>query len=78
MARKIHSQPRVVGVTRIPRATSILPTLDTWVQNEARRYRVSKAFVLANCVSFASAIPMVSYREVGTKIKLVHGRRHAR
>lgn len=42
----------------------MLPALDAWVKKEAKLYRVSKAFVLANCVSFASRIPMVSYREL--------------
>lgn len=62
MKKKIRSQPRIKGIVRVPRGTSTTPAMDRWVRREADLYGVSLAFVVANCISFASRIPMESYR----------------
>lgn len=60
---RYRSQPRLKGIIRVPRGTSVVPAMEKWIATEAKLFGVSKSFVLANCISFASGIPMESYRE---------------
>lgn len=64
----IRQQPRIKGVHRIPRHSGLLPAHNRWVENEARYWRVTKSFVIANCVSFASGIPMMKYTDLDKKV----------
>lgn len=61
--RKIRCQRPIKGEPRIPTSTSVSKELEAWVRREARIYGCSRAFVRANCISFASGIPMESYRQ---------------
>lgn len=76
---RIRRQRPIKGSPRIPSSFSVTKELDAWVKREARIYGCSLAFVQANCVSFASGIPMESYRQ-GRRtgpLTLVHYRRKA-
>ena len=63
MKRKYRSQTRIPGVHRMPMSTALLKELEAWVQDEMRMWKVSRSFVLANCVSFASGIKSEDYRK---------------
>lgn len=49
---KHRPQPRIPGVHRIPRGTSLLPALERALQREADRFGVSKSHVLASMAAF--------------------------
>lgn len=61
-----HSQTRIVGVTRVPRYTGLLPELDRLLQAEARRYSIYPAWVsaMAHAEYFGVEVPSgCDYRE---------------
>lgn len=57
MKKTVKQQPRM-GIVRIPRSSSYTPAQDRWIAEQMRIDGVTQAFVLANCVSYASGLPM--------------------
>lgn len=49
----VRRQPAIRGVTRRPQSSAFTPALNRAVESEMRRYKCSRAFVLATCASFA-------------------------
>lgn len=66
--RRPMAQPRLVGVSRKPMGTSVIPDIERWIQQEMRIYNVSRAFVIATCVAFVAGIEeQPDYTKLGTK-----------
>jgi len=81
---KIRRQKPLKG-GRVPTSQGLNPELEAWVKAEARRYGVSRSFVRANCISYASGIAMENYRDMGDggerrkhqPLKVIYSRRRA-
>lgn len=52
MSLRRRSQPRLRGVKRQPVSASLLAKIDSAVEADARRFRVSASFVIATVLAF--------------------------
>ena len=57
-------QPRHRGYTRRPYSTSVIQAIERKVEQECKRYDVSRAFVIANALAFVFNIDVEPYIEV--------------
>lgn len=53
--RKLQRQPRYEG-GRLPAYSGFIPDLEDAVQKEMRRFKATRSFVIATCVSFALGV----------------------
>jgi hypothetical protein len=58
-ARRPRSQPRIPGVRRSPVSTAVTKEIERHLQQEMRRYGVSRSFVIANALAFVFDIEVV-------------------
>lgn len=58
---KLRTQPRIAGASRIPSYSSLLPQLRRAVDAEARRFNVSRSFVIATALGDALGIDVERY-----------------
>jgi hypothetical protein len=59
---KARTQPRVVGVRRLPVNSAFAKELETAIADEMVNYNVSRSWVIASCCAYALGIDVPDYR----------------
>ena len=57
-----RTQPRILGMRRLPANTALVKDLENAIQDEMAAYHVSRSWVIASCCAYALGVEVPDYR----------------